>query len=467
MRHDTPVDRLPPTMPDFLSEADCADLMRRVVSFTRGGGDTELWVQTAWIGNVRWARNLVSSSSDLRSNIIELFRNIRGASQGFAINQLNDAALQDAVRVVEHLLMTTRERFESDLIDDYQEPISHPEVWFDTTYHLDAEHRADVARAAIEPVAAAGMLSAGYLEVRAAGVANWNSRKARHPLYMPYTTAQFSLTVRDPQGTGSGWAGVDWSDWTKIDTAHLSAVALDKCLRSRNPVALEPGRYTAILEPQAVGDLMGALINSAAVDRLSTEGGKGPFAGDTIGATKIGQKVLDERITIVSDPMDPDIAFPPFDVRGYDVFNRLVYVEDGILRNLEYQRNPYGIQTLGLNSGLLGIGAFHMTGGFTPIADMIQTTKRGLLVTRFSDVRQIDLKSMLCSGYTRDGLWLVENGQITKAVKNFRFTESPLIVFNQVEQLGVPQRIFHPGAPVAAPPAKVRDFSFTSIADAV
>jgi predicted Zn-dependent protease len=98
---------------------------------------------------------------------------------------------------------------------------------------------------------------------------------------------------------------------------------------------------------------------------------------------------------------------------------------------------------------------------------MIQTTKRGLLVTRFSGVQAIDDKSVLYTGYTRDGLWLVENGKISKPVKNFRFTESPLFAFNQVEQLGVPQRVFHPEAPIVVPPAKVRDFSFTSLADAV
>jgi len=77
---------------------------------------------------------------------------------------------------------------------------------------------------------------------------------------------------------------------------------------------------------------------------------------------------------------------------------------------------------------------FHMSGGPTSLAEMIQTTQRGLYVTRFSALEMLDSKSLLCSGYTRDGLWLVENGQITKPVKNFRFTESPMFVFNQVEQ---------------------------------
>jgi predicted Zn-dependent protease len=98
---------------------------------------------------------------------------------------------------------------------------------------------------------------------------------------------------------------------------------------------------------------------------------------------------------------------------------------------------------------------------------MIAGTTRGLLVTRLNNVNIIDFSSMLLGGNTRDGLWLIERGKISKAVKNFRFTESPLFVFNNVEQLGVPQRVFRPGAPAVCPPIKVRDFSFTGLMDAV
>jgi predicted Zn-dependent protease len=98
---------------------------------------------------------------------------------------------------------------------------------------------------------------------------------------------------------------------------------------------------------------------------------------------------------------------------------------------------------------------------------MIATTKRGLLVTRFSGIRIIDDASLLCSGYTRDGLWLIENGKISKAVKNFRITESPLFILNNLEALGTPVRVFRPGAPTIVPPAKVRDFSFSSLSEAV
>jgi predicted Zn-dependent protease len=115
-----------------------------------------------------------------------------------------------------------------------------------------------------------------------------------------------------------------------------------------------------------------------------------------------------------------------------------------------------------------------MSGGESSIDEMIRTTKRGLVVTRFSNIRRLDATSMLATGLTRDGLWLVENGKITKAVKNFRFTESPLFMLNAIEQLGVPVPVFRPtreegGAltPAIVPPLKVRDFSFTSTIDAI
>jgi predicted Zn-dependent protease len=108
-----------------------------------------------------------------------------------------------------------------------------------------------------------------------------------------------------------------------------------------------------------------------------------------------------------------------------------------------------------------------MSGGTTTIDEMIATTKRGFRVTRFSNVGVLDPNSLLCSGYTRDGLWLIENGKISKPVKNFRFTESPLFMLNNVDALGVPQRVFHPSAPAIVPPIKARDFSFTSLSEAI
>ncbi|MBX6330935.1 MAG: TldD/PmbA family protein, partial [Gemmatimonadaceae bacterium] len=273
--------------------------------------------------------------------------------------------------------------------------------------------------------------------------------------------------------------GLSSYDWTKIDAPALAAHALEKCEASRNPVALEPGRYTVILEPQAVADLMELVAGS--IDRQTAEGGLGPWAlapddavqiwGNPIWRTKLGLKVIDERITINHDPMDPELGILP-----EPWMQPVTWFDKGVLTNLAYSRQ-YALQSLNKNAGLRGMIGYRMSGGPTSIEEMIATTKRGLLVTRFSGSRVLDAQSLLATGLTRDGLWLIENGKITKAVKNFRFTESPLFMLNAIEQLGKPVPVFRPVrspyerrfglGPAIVPPLKARDFSFTSTIDAI
>jgi predicted Zn-dependent protease len=323
--------------------------------------------------------------------------------------------------------------------------------------------------------------------------------------YYPYTTAQYSVTVHDPEGSASGWAGLSGNDWTKLDAPGLTAIALDKCLRSRNPVAIEPGYYTAILEPQAVADFVGALFTPDALDRESAEYTLDPNAlrkfgnsmaeseyfdrnraGDhrtlgpytrTPGLSKISERIIDERLSVSMDPMDPELSFPPF--FRWQVFHPATWIKDGVLTDLAYYR-PYAVQKLGKDTGgLPSSGSYRMSGrGETAsIDDMIATTKRGVLVTRFAGIQPpLDLAVTL-AGYTIGGLWLIENGKVTKPIRNFRFTESPLIALNKVEQVGVSKRVFHPGSagrtmppgysPVMVPALAIRDFNFSSLAESI
>jgi predicted Zn-dependent protease len=471
---------------------ECTALAKRVAELAVGGGDTGVRIETMWTGNLRYARNEVSTSGDVRDNLVTVRRDINGANGAVDCNQIDDVGLQAAVRRAERLVSIGTEKggvpFEEHFLvtEDAQrnttgpsrlsdadrqealqslmqtpEEYAKPKIFFDTTYNLDATRRSEVVLPLIASAKTAGVLAAGYVEVSANGRAlidSWG-----RALYYPWTQAQYSVTVRDPNSRGSGWAGVDWSDWARIDPQHLSNIALDKCLRSRNPVMIEPGRYTVVLEPQAVGDICSKIMEG--LDRSIAESGQGPFHGTRVGETKIGERVVDERISISADPMDPDLGFPPFDRYG-NAYHPVFWIEHGVLKNLSYNRE-YGIQRLGINSSLLSSGAFRMSGGTTTIDEMIATTKRGLWVTRFSNIDIIDGDSLLCSGYTRDGLWLIENGKVSKAVKNFRFTESPMFVLNNIDALGVPQRIFRPGAPAVVPPIKARDFSFTSLSEAI
>lgn len=477
----------------FLTEAECKGLLKRAIQLSTGGGETGLQIESTWTGNLRWARNQITTSGDVRDNEVVVNRSVRGA-HGFIViaNQIDDPGFEAAIRRSERMILLHDEtggtQFEEHFVpppdevsslDDIvefksqsaaeaslastiqtPEPYDKPHLFFDSTYSLDESKRAAALDTFLGDAKAQGMLSAGYVQVSAHGRAVADSYG--RAMYYPYTLAQYSVTVRSQDDGASGWAGVDWNDWNRVDAAHLSAVALDKCQRSRNAVAVEPGRYTTILEPQAVGDLFHWFMQS--MDRVTAENGSGPFSRSK-NRSKIGERILDPRITMSADPMDPDLGFVPFDSGG-NVYHAVRWVENGILKELPYYR-PYGIQTLGKNSGLPNSLACRMSGGTTSVDEMIATTKRGLLVTRFSNMALIDLNSLTLSGFSRDGFWLIENGKISKPVKNMRFVDSPMFAFNALEQLGTPVRIFHPSAPMIMPPAKVRDFNFTSLSSAV
>jgi predicted Zn-dependent protease len=280
--------------------------------------------------------------------------------------------------------------------------------------------------------------------------------------YHRRTSANYTLTVRTTDGTGSGWAAADHPDWSQIDAAAVSERAVGKARLSRNPVAIEPGRYTVVLEPQAVGDLVqliGNYVNARAADE-----GRSPFVKQG-GGNKVGEKIVDERITILSDPADPQLLAPPYDGEGFPLSRQLL-VENGVLRQLFYSR--YWAKKQG-KTPTGNPQSMKMLGGSATVDDMVRTTQRGVLVTRLWYLREVDPRTILYTGLTRDGTFLIENGKITKALRNFRFNDSPLFMLNNVEQLGRPVRLAgtEQGGNVVMPPIKVRDFTFTSLSEAV
>jgi predicted Zn-dependent protease len=287
--------------------------------------------------------------------------------------------------------------------------------------------------------------------------------------------------VRHPKGTGSGWAGHASFDLHRVDLTKIASAAFDKCLKSIDPVRLEPGRYQTILEPQAVEPFVDVLIG-AMRRRESERGGSGPFmlgydqAVNRI-RTKLGLQILDRRLSLFHNPGDPISG-----THREDGVNEVCWVKDGILTSM-WEDYDYALDELDSPNPPRFRTSFVMSGTETATIDeMISTMKRGLLVTRVSGFEELDHGSMLYTGCTRDGLWLVENGKITKAVRNFRFTESPLFILNNVETVGatVPTFIRYPnygGFAISTfqnavdahvvPALKVNDFSFTSTIDAI
>ena len=166
--------------------------------------------------------------------------------------------------------------------------------------------------------------------------------------------------------------------------------------------------------------------------------------------------------------MDPDLGFLPFDENDGEPYRPAVWFNKGELTALPYNRRQAINQGVG-SIGLLNSENYRldMEGPSTTMEEMIATTKRGILVTRFYAVEIWDTLSTSVRGYTRDGLWLIEGGKISKAIKNFRFSESVMAVLNRIEQFGPSQRVFCPGKAFVVPALKIKDFNFVGIADAV
>ena len=240
---------------------------------------------------------------------------------------------------------------------------------------------------------------------------------------------------------------------------------MEKALRSRDPRAVEPGRWTVVMEPTTVGNMVNLMVNQMGA-RNADEGRS--FFSATGGGNKIGEQFVDSRVNIHSDPGDPRILSPTFDGEGLPN-QRMVWVEDGVLRNLDYSRywaDRQGRAPTGFAQG------WYMSGGDSTIEEMIASTERGLLLTRFWYIRGVDPRTILYTGLTRDGTFLIENGEISHPVKNFRWNESPIFMLNNIEMMGEPVRISSSESSgltnsVVVPPLKVRDFTFTSLSDAI
>ena len=473
--------------PRFLSQSICSALIDEIRALGHGRARTMLQLVSQWRGDVRWARNQPHVADDWRDTTLTLQRSLPKDSAFVISNQVDPASLSSAVQWAEQLLRFTASAptpwppEQRSVVSQY----AATAIWSDATYAQTPDARSAIVEQLVAGAERSGMLSSGYVAVEARGTTL--SLADDQVLYAPQTLAQCSLTVRDPQGAGSGWAGCSSYDWNRFDAAKLAEIALDKCLRSRNPVAIEPGRYTVILEPQATFALAAVLMRSALPnymgrgDNEDLERGALPFKSPRIATypfgwkgrtiqirfTRLGERVLDPRLNIVYDPLDPDLGVIPFDPGG-EPYTPVTWFDQGVLQTLSYDR-AYAQQMLRREGGELNSRAFRMTSTTPPVSleEMIRTTQRGLLVTRFWDVLLLDPASMLCTGITRDGLWLIEHGEISHPVKNLRFTESPMFAFNNVEQIGAAVPVFTPEVPAVVPAMRVRDFSFTALDDAI
>jgi predicted Zn-dependent protease len=335
-----------------------------------------------------------------------------------------------------------------------------PPIHFDAAIGaMAAEAQAEIFRRATDATEAAGLIAAGDLSLEAR--ARWVRNTLGLSGYERSTYGELSLTARTNDGRGSGWSWSGYEDWTRVDVDAVIARAVDLAQRSRNPVAVEPGRYTVILEPAAVAAFVEPILGEWPASWA--DAGLTVFAKEPLGTNKIGLQMIDSRLGMVSDPRDPERPASMISSSWAAFPGPTSWFERGVLRNLEYDgeyarkkgRDPVADP---------GGARLEAEGPPQTLEDMIASTTRGVWVNRLSHITTMNRHTLLLTGTTRDGTFLIENGKITKAIKNFRFTESPFFVFNKLEAWGTPVRA---SRSVVAPRLKLRDFDFTSLTDAV
>ncbi|KER10616.1 MAG: peptidase C69 [[Candidatus Thermochlorobacteriaceae] bacterium GBChlB] len=441
----------------LLSKSDAEAILKKVIAFSKAD-DIDATLNGGLEGNIRYARNSVSTSG-LQDTLTLAVQSRFGKKVGSAsINEFDEASIEKCVRRSEELAQLAPDNPET---MPSLEPQTYLDVKgaFESTEKIAPDFRAKVAEDSIVPAAAKKVVAAGFFNDTTGFQALMN-KKGLYAYYKS-TTMEFSVTMRTEDGTGSGYAVRSYSDVSKFDSAKASQVAIDKALQSRDAKAIEPGKYTVILEPAALlstvdASLLGAMI--FAMDARQADEGRSFFAKKG-GGNKIGEQIVDERVNIYADPQHPEIPSSPF-VGDGRAREKMMLVEKGVVKNLFYSR--YWAEKQG-KKAIPPPGGVVMQGGDASLDDLIKDTKRGILVTRLWYIRPVDPQTLLYTGLTRDGTFFIENGKIKHPVKNFRFNESPIIMLNNLEALGNPERIGNN----LIPPIRVRDFTFTSLSDAV
>jgi predicted Zn-dependent protease len=414
------------------------------------------------------------ANSNITANMVQYDRNLSvtvryGTKTATASTRdFDDDSLRTAVEDAQKRAQEARDNAELlPLIEGPQDYVQ-VDAALPSGVNFGPAERAQMVKQSLDVCQKKGVIGSGYIPKTYQTTCTANSKGLF--AYYQYAEAGFILTCRTKDGGGSGWSGLTGiKDVSLIDATRLTEVAADKAVKSQKPRAIEPGRYTTILEPRANArflSLMMGLFNAR-----TAEGPVGNyFSGKPAGATKVGEKLFSDAFTLKSDIGNTTLRQTPIGVDGMAA-RPITWIEKGVLKALAYdrawaKRQKKDPTPTAANQSLV------MEGSDMSVEQMIKSTKRGLLVTFFWYIRPVDNPTLLNTGMTRDGLFLIENGEIAGPVQNFRWNMSPLVGYSNITAVGQPVPI-HTGesydgpGTALVPPVRIEDFFMTSVSPAV
>lgn len=410
------------------------------------GDDTVMSLWDSIGGTTRFANNQIIQNVNARRvtlTVTVAFGRRRGTA---STTDLTAGAVQDALKRAERIARVSPDDPEYLPSLPLQTYLALP-CWRAETSAAGAARRLADARRMIGMCQGEGLNAAGIVATSDGIAALSTSQGLR--AYEPRTEARFSVTVMD--GEASAWASNAHRSCDQLAIEERTRLAIGKVKRAGSPKPLAAGRYTVLLEPAAVAGLLSWMI--WLLDAKSYEKGTSPFSG------KLGHPLIDPRLNLHNLPSHPDLLGTSFDSDGVPS-RESWWIQDGVLRQLAYDRftahtkavPPISLPEAPCLSGD-GIGD-----------DLIATTEQGILVSNLWYLRVVSHTDLTLTGMTRDGTFLIENGKIAGAVHNFRFHESPLKAFSNLDECTHPaETVTAETGKMLVPAMRIRDFHFSSV----
>ncbi|MBK7864377.1 MAG: TldD/PmbA family protein [Archangiaceae bacterium] len=407
--------------------------------------------------NTRFARNEVTTSGEGEESELTLSVAVGKRHAQATSNQVDGAGLTAlAARALALARVAPEDPEYLPVVGAQKAPAPAP-TYDEATAKLPSQARAEAARVAVEAARAKGLTIAGFVS---GFTGTWAlGTSAGLALQYRQSLLSMSATARTSDGTGSGWAQASVLKARELDAAKLAGVACEKAALSRSPRRLEPGRYTVLLEPAAAAELV--RFTHEALDARSADEGRSFFSKPG-GGKRLGEQLLSERVTLVSNPTGASTPGATFDEEGLPLPG-LTWVDRGVVKAFRTSRF-WAKKTGGTPSG--NYGGVSLVAGSDSWEQLLSGIERGVLITRFWYTNWVDPTTLTITGLTRDGTFLVEQGKVVAAVNNFRFNESVAQAFARCDGLG--REAPAVGAPESRCPAlRTREFNLASVSEAV
>lgn len=446
----------------LLNEKEAKSITDKILSLVKAN-DASVSVSSDKLSHLRFAGNSFLTSGQRLGRGANITVWIDGKRGSSSTNDLDDASLKEMVGQAEQIasLAPVDREYLPTLSRQTYKPVN---AYIEATANISVQNRAKAVGDILAQSEKSGVVSAGFHQSRAQAGAF--ATKNGNFGFERTSIVSLSMTARTADGASSGYFLRSHFDVNRLDTARIAREAIRKAIEGRNARTIEPGFYTVILEPQAVADLLGGL--TFGFDARSAEEGRSPYSAPG-GKTRRGEKIFDERVSIYSDPWNAELPGSQ-SAQGGIPAQRIYLVKNGVLENLTYSRfwakQKNTEPTPGPVNSIMETNTKTST-----MEEMIGSTNRGLLISRFWYIRSTDPRTASLTGLTRDGVWFIENGKIQYPVKNFRFNQSiiQMLAPGNVEMIGASERVggSEGGGAALLPALKLKAFNFTSQSEAV